>query len=91
MKKLKISIQDGLQEVTDKLKDAGHEVFHFGEGGLHADVTIITGVDSEYEEINNSQIMKNGPDECMLVINATGMNPDQVLAEVNRKGGCQDC
>jgi len=91
MKKLKIAIQDGLQELADKLTNEGHEVIHFGDGGLHADVTIISGVDSAYEEINSSQLMKNGPHECMLVINATDMSHDQIIAEINKKGGCSDC
>ena len=83
MNKFKISLQDGLDEVGELLKKEGHEVMHFGEDGLHADITIITGVDSEYEEINSTELISNGPNQSMLVINATRMSTDEILQRVN--------
>jgi len=92
MKKLKIAVQDGLSEVATKLKNEGHEVIHFGDGGLHhVDVTIITGVEAEYEEMETQQMMKNGPNECMLIINATNLSTDQVIAAVNKNSDHMVC
>ncbi len=84
MKKYKISIQKGLDEIERLLRDAGHEVLYMGEGDIGADVTIMNGVDTVYEEIENSQCMYNGnEDHQMLVINATNYSPQEVLELVN--------
>lgn len=80
MKKYKISIQKGLTEIEDLLKREGHEVVYMGENDLNADITVMNGVDTVYEEIENAQCMYNGNEEHqMLVINATNLSPEKVL------------
>ena len=84
MKKYKISIQSGLDEIENLLKKDGHEVLHMGEGDIGSDISIMNGVDTVYEEIENKQCMYNGNDEHeMLVINASNLTPQEVLEIVN--------
>ena len=81
MKNFKIAIQAGLNDIESALKNEGYNVVPYLEAGLQADVCIISGVDSEYEEIETAQcrLRGTGADDQMLLINASGLSPDQVL------------
>ena len=80
MRKQKISIQPGLEAIESVLIREGYEVVHFGENDLDADVTVMSGVDTTWEEIEDAQCMYDGKKEHeMLVINAGEMSPDKVL------------
>lgn len=88
MNRNKISIQAGLPEIEQRLRDEGYEVVHFGENDLDAGVSILCGVDEAYEEIQPSECRFSGDDaHDMLVINATNMSPDDVLNLI-RKNPC---
>ncbi len=82
MKKYRIAVQQGLNEITQLLKDKGHDVVQFETSKANVDITIISGVDSAYEEIETAQCRVCGPDEKMLVINATTLSPEKVLEYV---------
>lgn len=82
MKKYKIAIQQGLNEISDLLTSNGYDVVPFETSKDRVDVTIISGVDSEYEEIEPAQCRISGSDEKMLVINATRLSPEKVLEYV---------
>ncbi len=80
---MKISIQPGMTELENKLKQEGYNVVEYGNNDMDAQVAIINDVDMAYEEIE--------PVQChgkMLVINADNMSPDKVLAAI-RKGPCK--
>lgn len=80
MKSKKISIQKGLNDIEQLLVNSGYEVVSIGQNDDDAAVTIFTGVDNAYEEIEPAQCRFSGDSEHeMLVINASGMTPDQVL------------
>lgn len=81
MKNYKIAIQAGLNDIESILKNEGYNVVPYLEAGLQADVCIISGVDSEYEEIETAQCRLKGSDvdDQMLLINASGLSPEQVL------------
>ena len=79
MNRVKIAVQNGLSEVETMLKNEGYDVYKYGHAGLDANVTIITGTDGEYEEIEPAQ--KHGK---MLVINATRISTQDVLDQVHR-------
>jgi hypothetical protein len=83
MKNIKISIQDGLDEVKNVLTNEGFNVFRYGSAGLDADITIITGVDEAYEEIQPAEYHANGK-KPMLVIDATNTTPEKVLERVHK-------
>lgn len=84
MKKYKISIQKGLDEIENLLRKEGHELVYMGEGDIGSDITIMNGVDTVYEEIENKQCMFNGSKEHeMLVINASNLTPEEVLDMVS--------
>lgn len=83
MKNVKIAIQSGLNEVKSVLIDEGFQVYDYGTAGLDADVTIVTGIDEAYEEIEPVQYHKNG-DKDMLVIDATNASPETVLKRLHQ-------
>ena len=88
MKKYKISIEKGLAEIEKLLRDDGHDVVYMGEGDIGADVAIISGVDTVFEEIENVQCMFNGKEDSeMLVINVSNLTPEEVLEKV-RNNNC---
>ncbi|WP_432662308.1 YkuS family protein [Wukongibacter baidiensis] len=82
MKKYRIAVQQGLNEIAELLKDNGHDVVEFETSKDDIDITIISGVDSAYEEIETAQCRVCGPDDTMLVINATTLSPEKVLEYV---------
>lgn len=82
MKNIKIAIQDGLPEVKEALTTEGYEVYRYGEAGLDADITIITGVDDVYEEIQPSEYHQNGKKE-MLIIDGTNKSTATILENVH--------
>lgn len=80
---MKISIQTGMTELENLLKQEGYNVVRYGHNDMDAQVAIINDVDMAYEEIE--------PVQChgkTLVINADNMSPDKVL-EAIKKGPCK--
>lgn len=82
MKKHKIAVQQGLNEIYDLLTNKGYDVVPLETSKDNVDITIISGVDSAYEEIETAQCRNCGSDEKMLVINATSIPPEKVLEYV---------
>lgn len=83
MKTYTIAIQDGLEAIKQALSEKGHNIIPYGESVNSADVIVMSGIDSAYEEIENAQCMiKDSNGSEVLLINATGMNPEQVLKHI---------
>jgi cephalosporin hydroxylase len=82
MNTVKIAIQRGLEEVKKVLITEGFDVRDYESAGLDADVTIITGVDEAYEEIQPAEYHSNGK-KNMLVIDATNSTPEEILKRVH--------
>ncbi len=82
MKDYKIAVQRGLEEVEAALKQEGFDVHKYGTAGLDADVTIITGIDEAYEEIQPAQYHANGKKK-MLVIDGTNSTTDEIMKRVH--------
>lgn len=89
MKNLKISIQNGLNDIKERLIQEGHEVHSFEEIGMKADVVVITGVDSAYEEIETAQCRLSTDGVEVLLINASDLTPEQVVNYLNSH--CCNC
>ena len=83
MNKYKIAIQSGLNEVETVLRNEGYDVYKYGHAGLDADITIITGIDEAYEEIQPDQYRSNGK-KSMLVIDATNSKTEDILERVHK-------
>ena len=82
MKNYKIAVQAGLPEVETALKNEGFDVYKYGEAGLDADVTVITGIDEAYEEIQPAQYHANGKKK-MLVVDATNTTTEVVMKRIH--------
>ncbi|MBN2795686.1 MAG: YkuS family protein [Clostridia bacterium] len=83
MKGIKVEVQNGLNEVMSLLESEGFDVFSYGKAGLDADVTIITGIDDAYEEIQPAEYHCNG-NKRMLVIDATNKKSNEILNQIHR-------
>jgi len=77
--KKKIAIQRGLEEVKDILIKEGFQVTPYGKDDFDADVTIITGVEEAYEEIQPAQYHGK-----MLVIDATNTSTEDIIKRVHQ-------
>lgn len=85
MKTYTIAVQDGLDTIKSLLAEKGHTIVPYLEAGHSADITVLSGIDSAYEEIETAQCMiRNTDGGEMLLINATGLTPEQVLSHVER-------
>jgi len=83
MKTYTIAVQNGLEPIKMLLQEKGHTIVAYEEMNRSADIAVISGIDSAYEEIETAQCMINNPTgREMLLINATGLTPEQVLHHV---------
>lgn len=83
MKTYTIAVQDGLEDIKTVLREKGHRIVPYVEAAHSADIAVISGIDSAYEEIETAQCMiKDNSGSEMLLINATGMTPEQVVNRI---------
>lgn len=83
MKNIKVEVQSGLDEVMHTLMAEGFEVYPYGKAGLDADITIVTGIDDAYEEIQPAEYHCNGKKK-MLVVDATNKTTNTILKHIHR-------
>lgn len=85
MKTYTIAVQDGLDPIKALLQEKGHTIVPYLEAGHSADIAVVSGIDSAYEEIETAQCLIKDPEgHEILLINATGLTPEQVLNHVER-------
>lgn len=83
MKTYTIAVQDGLDAIKALLQEKGHTIVPYSEINHTAEIAVISGIDSAYEEIETAQCLANKPDgHEMLLINATSLTPEQVLHHI---------
>lgn len=83
MKTHTIAVQDGLEPIKSLLKEKGYLIVPYQDVGHAADIVVISGIDSAYEEMETAQCMIKAADGSeMLVINATSLTPEEVLHHV---------
>lgn len=90
MKTYAISIQHGLTDIEHRLREEGHQIVPYDQAGLNADIVIISGVDSAYEEIETAQCRLGQSGRELLLINASGLHPDTVVSYIE-KNVCNCC
>lgn len=85
MKDYRIAVQKDLKEIIAILENEGFDVVIYEDNRDDVNVTILSGISSEYEEIEPAQcrIMGN-EDQKMLIIDATDLNPEKVLDYVKK-------
>ncbi len=76
--KVTISVQRGLGDVADFLKEKGYAVCVMGDCKKKADINIVEIHDSDWEEISSAQCRLDGEKE-VLVINAAKYSKDEIL------------
>ncbi|PLX32701.1 MAG: hypothetical protein C0604_04835 [Clostridiales bacterium] len=80
MNKFRVSLQKGLNQLRESLVNEGYEVCYEGECAAEPDVVIVSGIDSAYEGIENTQCMINSSGETgMLLIDATNLTHQKVM------------
>lgn len=84
MKRYTISIQNGLDSIAQALVEAGHTLIPYDQAGLKADIVIISGVDSAYEEIETAQCRIGSEGKELLLINASGLKTSEVLRHIEQ-------
>jgi len=85
MKDYKIAVQRELKDVIKVLEDNGFDVVIYEDYDGPVSVTILSGISSEYEEIEPAQCRVMGPDnEKVLIIDSTGITPEKVLSYVQK-------
>lgn len=83
MKTYTIAVQDGLESIKTLLAQKGHTVVPYLEAGLSADIAVVSGIDSAYEEIEDAQcLIRDSKGGEILLINAASLTPEQVLYHV---------
>jgi hypothetical protein len=85
MDNLKISIQKDLTALEEKLKAEGFEVVHFGKNDKDADVTLLTGINHDYEEIQNTSCHPNITGRGNLVVDVAEMEFEEILNIIKNK------
>ncbi|MZQ74675.1 MAG: hypothetical protein GT589_00760 [Peptoclostridium sp.] len=75
---VKITIQTGLNEVADYLRENGYDVCVMGNCKGGADISIVDVPDSDWEEMGSAECRIDGENE-MLVINAAKYTKEEIL------------
>ncbi|EOD01227.1 YkuS family protein [Caldisalinibacter kiritimatiensis] len=81
MENKKIAVQRGLNKIIELLKKEGYDVVLYEENKEDVDITIVSGIDSEYEETEYAQCRVYG-DKKMLLIDASKLDLETVLRYV---------
>lgn len=85
MDNLKVSVQRGLNDITDLLIQNGYDVCQMGACSSDVDITIINVSDFEYEGISGTACRINGEDKRTLLINSAIYSPHEILDIIKNK------
>lgn len=81
----RIAVQQGLDEIKEKLKNRGYEVVGYEDRG-HIDAIVYKNIDSSLGNVNDSE---DGNIYGAILVNATGRTIDEIeyIIETRRYGG----
>lgn len=81
-----IAIQPGMNEIAEFLMEKGHKICKDGTCGFEPDVTLISGINMEWEEMDphECRIIDDESQRKMLLMNITGMSNEEVLEKIDR-------
>jgi hypothetical protein len=79
--KTRVAVEDSLRPVKDRLRAAGYDVLSLA-GGVpdHVAAIVVNGLDDNL--LGRQDVIARAP-----VINAAGLTPEEVAAEVSRRLG----
>lgn len=78
----KVAIQNGLQEIADKLMAKGIEVVSLEESQEPVDAMVYSGVNCDWEGctgVQNLEASLEGENNNILMINTVGMSADEAV------------
>lgn len=84
IKKIKISLEEGLDEVKELLEAHGYEIIPSYKVDSDVAAMIFSGVDEDWETISTYQMRQYGDAKYVLTINASNMKSDEILETINR-------
>lgn len=76
--KYRIAVEDGLSQIEAALLQEGYQVVDPEEAGANVDAVVVTGMDENLMGITDT--LTSG-----VVIDASGLDADEVLAELERR------
>jgi len=76
--KYRIAVEDGLSQIEAALRQEGYQVVDPEEAGANVDAVVVTGMDENLMGITDT--LTSG-----VVIDASGLDADEVLAELERR------
>ena len=83
-KKIKISVEEGLNEVKELLLANGYDVIPSYKVDSEVAAMIFSGVDEDWETISTYQMRQYGESKYVLTMNASNMKPLEILETINR-------
>jgi len=80
-----IALQPGMDKLADFLSGKGHKVCKSGACGIEPEITLISGVNMEWEQMDSNQcrIVDDESDRKMLLVNITGLSNDEILEKID--------
>ncbi|HEY8345611.1 MAG TPA: YkuS family protein [Bacillota bacterium] len=78
MPKYRIAVENGLSQIETALRQEGYQVVDPEEVGSNVDAVVMTGMDENLMGITDT--LTTG-----VVIDASGLNANEVLAELERR------
>lgn len=81
--KYRVAVENGLSQIEAALRQEGYQVVDPEESGVKVDAMVVTGMDENLMGITDT--LTTG-----VVIDASGMNADEVLAELERRLSSQE-
>jgi hypothetical protein len=80
-----IATQPGMDKVAEFLSSQGHKICKDGTCGINPDITLISGINMEWEQMNTNEcrIIDDENNKKMLLVNITGLSNEEVLEKIN--------
>ncbi|HHY91041.1 MAG TPA: hypothetical protein GX503_05180 [Clostridiales bacterium] len=86
-KKIKVSLEEGLDELKEVLQQNGYEVVPAYKVDKDVSVMIFSGWNEHWQEIGSYPMMQYGESDSILTMNALDMTPEEILQILNRVYG----
>lgn len=81
-----IALQPGMEELGKFLEGKGHKICKDGTCGIEPDITLISGINMEWEEMeaHECRIIDDEAQKKMLIMNVTGMSNEEIMDKIEK-------